>query len=130
MAYDQGLAERVREYFHSKKVRTEEKKMFGGLGFMVDNKMCIGVHSERLTVRVHPDATDRELKKKGVTVMEMRGKQMRGYMFVSTSVVSSDKELQYWLGEALEYNKEAKSSKKPVKKPMKEPVKSKAVKKK
>ncbi|HTL08719.1 MAG TPA: TfoX/Sxy family protein, partial [Chitinophagaceae bacterium] len=65
MAYDQQLANRVRECIAATTDKIEEKKMFGGLCFMVNGKMCVGVESKRLMLRLDPTLTDSLLEKEG-----------------------------------------------------------------
>ena len=115
MAYDEGLAERVRSYFgHRRDV--EEKQMFSGLTFMVNGKMCVGVHTDKLMARIHPDETANALKQRGVRQMDFTGKPMKGYIFVSLSALDKDADLHHWLDMALAFNSEAKAAKKPMKK--------------
>lgn len=112
MAYNENLADRVRDIISLTHKITEEKKMFGGLCFMVNNKMCVGVEQERLMVRLDPAVYDQVMKKDGVKPMDFTGKIMKGYVFVDIDVLKSKKELSYWVNLALEFNKIAKSSKK------------------
>ena len=112
MAYDEKLADRIRELIAETHTNIEEKKMFGGLCFMVNDKMCVGVEQERLMVRLDPAKYEEVLEKEGCAPMDFTGKVMKGYVFVDTDVLSTRKQLQYWIGLALEYNKIAKASKK------------------
>jgi len=112
MAYDEKLADRVREIIaiHHKKVT--EKKMFGGLCFMVNDKMCVGVEKERLMVRLDPEKQDEVMEKEGCKPMDFTGKVMKGFVFVDIDALNTKKKLEYWMNLALEYNKKAKVSKK------------------
>ena len=112
MAYDEKLADRVREIIavHHKKVT--EKKMFGGLCFMVNDKMCVGVEKERLMVRLDPEKQDEVMEKEGAKPMDFTGKVMKGFVFVDIEALNTKKKLEYWMNLALEYNKKAKASKK------------------
>ena len=112
MAYDEKLADRIREMIAETHKNIEEKKMFGGLCFMVNDKMCVGVEQERLMVRLDPAKYDEVLEKEGCRPMDFTGKVMKGYVFVDTDVLRTKKQLQYWINLALEYNKIAKASKK------------------
>ena len=116
MSYDEKLADRVRELIAATHHITEEKKMFGGLCFMVNNKMCIGVESERIMVRLDPALSDEVLEKDGCSPMDFTGKVMKGYVFVDSDVLKTNKQLNYWVQLALEYNPIAKASKKKTKK--------------
>lgn len=112
MAYNEKLADRVREMITLTHRITEEKKMFGGLCFMVNDKMCVGVEKERLMVRLDPERTEEVMEKEGCKPMDFTGKIMKGYVFVDAGVLNTKKKLEYWMKLALEYNKLAKSSKK------------------
>jgi TfoX/Sxy family transcriptional regulator of competence genes len=112
MAYDEKLADRVREIAAQSHKNIEEKKMFGGLCFMVNDKMCVGVEKERLMLRIDPEKYDEVIEKEGCSPMDFTGKPMKGFVFVDKDVLRAKKQLQYWVGLALEYNKMAKPSKK------------------
>ena len=112
MAYNEKLADRVREIISAVQKNIEEKKMFGGLCFMVNDKMCVGVENERLLVRLDPAVYDEALDKEGCKPMEFTGKSMKGFVFVDIDALTTKKKLEYWIHLALEYNKIAKPSKK------------------
>lgn len=112
MAYNEKLADRVRELIAPTHKITEEKKMFGGLCFMVNGKMCIGVEQERLMVRFNPELYDEVMEKEGCNPMDFTGKVMKGYVFVDIEALNTKKKLEYWVKLALDYNKIAKASKK------------------
>lgn len=112
MAYDEKLADRVRELIAEEHKDVEEKKMFGGLCFMVDDKMCVGVEKDRLMVRLDPAKYDEAMEREGAKPMDFTGKVMKGFLFVDIDAVNTKKKLQYWIDLALEYNKVAKASKK------------------
>lgn len=112
MAYDEKLAARVAEILLTKTAKIEEKKMFGGLCFMVNDKMCVGVESNRLMVRLDPKHYEIVMKEKGCEPMNFTGKIMKGYVFVATDVLKNNKQLQYWIDLAIEFNSIAKASKK------------------
>ncbi|HET6996835.1 MAG TPA: TfoX/Sxy family protein [Chitinophagaceae bacterium] len=114
MAYNEKLADRTREIIAQTHRNIEEKKMFGGLCFMVNDKMCIGVEKERLMIRLDPARYDEVMEKEGCAPMDFTGKVMKGYVFVSEDVLKTKKQLEYWVKLALEYNKIAKSSRKAV----------------
>ena len=112
MAFDELLADRINQALKSKKVKFEEKKMFGGLCFMVDEKMCVGINKNDLMARIDPDVYEKVLKEKGAREMDFTGRPMKGYIFVDANGVDKDSALNYWLDLALEFNPKAKSSKK------------------
>ena len=112
MAYNEKLADRTREIIALTHKNVEEKKMFGGLCFMVNDKMCVGVEKERLMVRLDPARYDEVMEKEGCKPMNFTGKIMKGYVFVDVDVLNRKKELEYWIKLALDFNKKAKASKK------------------
>ncbi len=112
MAYNEKLADRTREIIAVTHKNIEEKKMFGGLCFMVNNKMCVGVEKERIMVRLDPEKYDEVMEKEGCEPMNFTGKIMKGFVFVNADVLNTKKKLEYWVNLALEYNKIAKASKK------------------
>jgi TfoX/Sxy family transcriptional regulator of competence genes len=112
MAFNEKMADRVRELIAETQKNIEEKKMFGGLCFMVNDKMCVGVESERLMVRIDPNKYEEAMEKEGCRPMDFTGKVMKGFVFVDIDVLSTRKKLGYWVELALEYNKVAKASKK------------------
>src|ERR1044071_1495976 len=116
MAFNEKLADRTREIISVTHKKIEEKRMFGGLCFMVNDKMCVGVEKERLMLRLNPEIYDEVMEKEGCMAMDFTGKVMRGYVFVDQEVLKSRKQLEYWVKLALDYNKIAKASKKPAKK--------------
>lgn len=111
MAFDETLSNRIREEL-ADAPSVEEKLMFGGICFMVNDKMCIGVVKDEMMCRIGPDAYEEALEKNGVSEMKFSGKPMAGYVFVAKDVLASKKELRYWVNLCLEYNVLAKSSKK------------------
>jgi TfoX/Sxy family transcriptional regulator of competence genes len=90
----------------------EEKKMFGGLCFMVNGKMCVGVEQERLMVRLDPAIYEKVMDRPGCKPMDFTGRLMKGYVFVNAEVLNKKPELEFWIKTALDYNKIAKASKK------------------
>ena len=111
MAYNEQFADRVRATLvHQDDV--EEKKMMGGLTFMVNGKMCVGIVKDELMVRLNPDIHEEMIEKNGCRTMDFTAKPMKGYVFVEQVALESEKELAYWVSLALEYNPIAKASKK------------------
>lgn len=111
MGYNERLAERVRVSF-KRLPRVEEKKMMGGLTFMLNGKMCVGVLKDDLMVRLDPAVYDAALKRKGCREMTFTGKPMRGFVFVESEGLKTGRDLDYWVGLALRFNRKAKASKK------------------
>jgi TfoX/Sxy family transcriptional regulator of competence genes len=112
MSYNEKFADKIREIISLSHKNIEEKKMFGGLCFMVNDKMCVGVESERLMIRLDPEKYDEVIEKEGCSPMDFTGKVMKGFVFVDLSALTTKKKLEYWLDLALEYNKIARPSKK------------------
>ncbi|OGU36403.1 MAG: RNA methyltransferase [Ignavibacteria bacterium GWB2_35_6b] len=112
MAYNETLAERIRIVLMKKKVKPVEKKMMGGLCFMVDDKMCVGVIKDNMMIRIDPDIYEEALTKKGCREMDFTGRPMKGFAFVEQEGILFDKDLEYWIKLCLDFNPKAKSSKK------------------
>ena len=115
MAYNEKLADRIRELLAEANVNVYEKKMFSGLSFLVDDKLCVSVAgNDRILVRLSPADYEEAVEKNGVELEPMlrNGKAMKGYVYVSNNILSTDKELKYWVDRALAFNPIAKSSKK------------------
>ncbi len=111
MAFNDELAGRVRELLKDEPNVTE-KRMFGGLAFLVNDKMCINVGGDNLMCRFDPLLKKELAAKKGYEPTIMKGREMSGYCDVNPEGTTSEKDLKYWVDLCLEYNKVAKSSKK------------------
>jgi TfoX/Sxy family transcriptional regulator of competence genes len=96
MAYDEHLAERIRGVLRGRDNVTE-RKMFGGIAFMIDGNMAVGVTRDELMVRVGPDAHDEAVAQPHVRVMDMGNRPMRGMINVAPAGVESDAELARWV---------------------------------
>ena len=112
MAYNEKLAEMTRALISLTHKKVEEKRMFGGLCFMVNDKMCVGVEKERLMIRLNTAKYGEAIEQEGCQLMDFTGKIMSGFVFVDADVLNTKKKLEYWIKLALEYNKIAKVSKK------------------
>jgi hypothetical protein len=110
MAFDERLAQRVRASFNARDVDFEEKKMMGGLCFMVNGKMCVGIEKDRLMARIDPAIYEEALVRKGCVPMDFTGRPMRGFVFVNPEGTKSSRDLGSWLALALEFNPRAASS--------------------
>ncbi len=111
MAYDTFLAERIRIKLQEKKVAFDEKKMMGGICFLVDDKMCMGVVHNNLMARIDPEIYEDALKKKGSRKMDFTGRPMKGFVFVEPEGIDFDSDLSDWIQLCLDFNPKAKSSK-------------------
>ena len=112
MAYDEHLADRLRANLKENRTSFEEKKMFGGICYMVDEKMCLGVINDDLMIRINPKDQNNFLLEKGCRPMDFAKRPMKGFLYVSPEGVDMDSDLDKWVKRCLEYNPIAKSSKK------------------
>ncbi len=111
MAYNEDLARRIRERLE-KIPRVVEKEMMGGLAFMYNGKMCIGVIQDEVMCRIDPELYETSLEKTGCRPMDFTGKPMKGWIMIAEDVMRSKKNFDYWIELALDFNKKAKPSKK------------------
>jgi hypothetical protein len=102
MAYSEELANRVRVFAKVGPTVTE-KKMFGGLAFMLNGNMFCGITENSLMARVGPGQYDVSLAKPHVRVMDFTGRIMKGYVYVDPGGIAADRELQYWVELCAEY---------------------------
>lgn len=112
MAYNEFLADRIRQVLVEKRVQSQERKMMGGLCFMVDDKMFIGITKNNLMARINPDIYEQSLQKKGCKEMNFTGRPMKGFVFIEPEGIDLDEDLEYWIQLCLDFNPLAKSSKK------------------
>jgi len=83
----------------------EEKKMFGGITFTVRGKMCVSVGKDRFMFRIDPAIHDAMVARKGCRTVVMKGREYKGYVYVNAEAASSERELNEWIGLALDYNR-------------------------
>jgi TfoX/Sxy family transcriptional regulator of competence genes len=102
MAYDEGLADRIRSQL-GRQSGLSERKMFGGIGFMIGGNMVAGVSGDDLMLRIGPERHDEALSRPGARVFDMTGRPMKGWLLVSRSAVSTDDSLTSWLDDALDF---------------------------
>lgn len=114
MAYDELLTERMRGDLVAMRTKFVEKKMFGGLAFMVKDRMCCGIVRDDLMVRVTDARYEEVLKMPHAREMDFTGKPMRGFVYVSEEGTSNTRSLQKWLKMGVEFAMTAE--KKPKKK--------------
>jgi TfoX/Sxy family transcriptional regulator of competence genes len=100
MAFDQGLAQRLREQLAATGGVTE-KQMFGGLAFLVDGNMCVGVIGEELIARIGLDATETALQRPGSRLFDFTGRPMKGWITVAPDALEDDDALAAWIDDAL-----------------------------
>lgn len=112
MAYNIELADRIRNSLASHtNLKIEEKKMFRGLTFMVNGKMCVSVSNENLMCRFDPNLQHEIVEKVGFQSMTMKGRDYRGYCYVKKIGYKAKKDFEYWLNLCLDFNDKAKASK-------------------
>ena len=102
MAYDEGLAQRIRES-SALPAGATEKRMFGGIAFMVNDFMTVGISDDKLMARVGPDNYERALKRPHATKMDFTGKPMRGYVFVNAPGIEDDDALAQWISDCVAF---------------------------
>ena len=118
MPYDEFMADRICQYMDNHKVNYFTKKMFGGLCFMVEEKMCCALvyskkrNTEFLMARAGEEVMNEALQKEGAHGSEFVGRQMKGYVHITPEGYDTDEDLEYWLSLCLAYNPHAKASKK------------------
>lgn len=111
MAQNEILTERVRAALAHHPAVTE-KKMFRGVAFLVDDKLCLSAGDDELMLQFDPAITDDVFKKPGVRPMIMKGRMLKGYAYVKEAELKTEMQLSYWITLALDYNPIAKGSKK------------------
>jgi len=97
MAYDSGLAQRVREAL-AQQAGITEKKMFGGLAFLLDGKMFVGISGSALMARVGPASYTQALAQPHVRPMDFTGRPLTGYVYIDPPALHSDADLAAWVG--------------------------------
>lgn len=111
MPYNEQLANRIREQLQDIP-HVRELAMMGGLAFMVNDKMCVGVMKDEMMCRIDPERREEALEKTGCREMDFTGRPMKSMVFVDETGMRSQKDFAYWINLCLEYNPKAKASKK------------------
>jgi hypothetical protein len=102
MAYDENLAQRIRQVL-AKQPGLVENKMFGGVGFMVHGNMACGVHKDKLIVRVGPEGHDAAMAMPHTLPFDITGRAMKGWVMVSTDGFTAEPDLEAWVNEGVEF---------------------------
>ncbi|MDD9893276.1 MAG: TfoX/Sxy family protein [Gammaproteobacteria bacterium] len=102
MPYNEELAARVAKNM-TEVPGMVEKKMFGGIGYMIDGNMSIGTHRDALMVRVGLEAYEDCLAQPGARVMDFTGRVMKGWVTVPVGYAETDEQVQYWIRRSLEF---------------------------
>jgi hypothetical protein len=117
MAYDEYLAERIERILMDRKANFYQKAMMGGLVFMVEEKMFIGIvrdkktKEDRIMARIGEEAQVIYSKREGCRAMEFTGRPMKGFVFVYPEGYDLEEDLEFWVDLALAFNPQAKRSK-------------------
>ena len=104
MAFDESLASRIRDTLARRK-GVQEKKMFGGVGFLLNGNMLVGVWKDSLIVRLGPDEGDEALKEPHVKEFDITGRPMKGWVLVEREGVEGDEQLGGWIERATKFVK-------------------------
>ena len=102
MAYDEGLAERIRGAL-DEQPGVSEKRMFGGVAFLVKGHMSVGIVQDKLMVRVGPESSDRVLRERHARRMDFTGRPMKGFVYIVPSGYETDTDLQRWVDLGVSY---------------------------
>ena len=102
MPYSKLLADRIRHHLGCHK-GFEEKKMFGGVGFLLDGNMCVGVWKESLVARLGPDQAARALKEPYVGEFDITGRPMKGWVLIAPEGLDPDRQLNAWIERAMSF---------------------------
>ena len=113
MAFNEKISDKIREALSKlSKVKVEEKYMFGGVCYMVNGKMCIGVVKDEMMCRIDPEKQEEALSRRGCRPMDFTKKPMKGYVYVNEDGIKNKKDFDRWINMCLEFNSFAKASKK------------------
>ncbi len=114
MAYNVTLADRIAEKLYELEINFHEKKMFGGIAFMINDKMCIGVVKDEMMLRVMDNHYEKLMEENHVNPMQFTGKTMKGFLFIELPAYKNDKDLLKWLNYGIEFGEKGivKSKKK------------------
>ena len=118
MAYDENLSKIIHDTLVVLEQDFVEKKMFGGIAFMIDEKMACGIVKDELMIRIMPERYEAALAKPEARDMDFTGRPMKGFLFVSQEGLQTTAEIKEWLRLGIEFAE--KTEKKPKKKPKKE----------
>ncbi len=102
MAFDEALAARVRGVLSGTE-GLAEKRMFGGVAFLVNGNMCCGVHDDELILRLDPVEAEQALRERHVRAFDMTGRPMKGWLLIGPGGVATDIDLSSWVGRGLDF---------------------------
>ncbi len=102
MVYSQSLAERIRQLVRHRRGVTE-KKMFGGVGFLLDGNMLVGVWRNSLIARLGPEQASEALDKPDVVEFDITGRPMKGWVMIEPDAIDTDEQLRTWIQRAMDF---------------------------
>jgi len=102
MAYDEKLAARIQKAL-GKRRGLVAKQMFGGIAFLLNGNMCVGIHKDELIVRLDPDETEAALAKPHTRVFDLTGRPLKGWILVAPKGIANDAQLAKWIAIAATY---------------------------
>ncbi|MDD4971230.1 MAG: TfoX/Sxy family protein [Paludibacter sp.] len=109
MSINENLTSRVREAL-SKESSVEEKRMFSGITFMVNDKMCISVGDDRIMCRIDPEIHEEAIKRKASRTVIKKGREYKGYVYIQEEGLKTKEDFEYWITLALAFNKKVKAA--------------------
>lgn len=112
MAYNEYLQERIETVLNEKKIRFEARKMMGGLCFMIDDKMCIGIINNNLMARVGRENYEALIEHEYARPMDFTKRPMKGYLIIAPEGIDYAVDLEFWIQKCLDFNPLAVASKK------------------
>jgi hypothetical protein len=102
MVYDEKLTNRIRKILSERK-EFVEKKMFGGISFILEGNMCCGVEKNNLVIRVGPMNYEKALEEPHARPMDFTGRPLRGFVYISPEGYKKDEDLEKWVMRAVEF---------------------------
>ncbi|GAB3923410.1 TfoX/Sxy family protein [Mucilaginibacter myungsuensis] len=110
MPYDETMVNRVREIIADRTDKVEERAMFGGLAFLVDDKLCVAVKTDKIFARLAPEVYEAVVDKEGISLMKRGNTAMKGYVYIDFDMLQNQTQLERWVGSALDFNPLAERS--------------------
>jgi TfoX/Sxy family transcriptional regulator of competence genes len=121
MAYNESLAQRLKALIETDR-KLQEKKMFGGIAFLLNGNMCCGVHGDEVILRVDPEKYEMLLSRPNVREFDMTGRPIKGWLMLERAGWSKSKALGFWIEEAVGYAAGLKRKKRSPKRRVRRPL--------
>jgi len=102
VVYSESLASRIRQTLAGRRGITE-KKMFGGIGFLLNGNMCVGVSQTSLIVRLGPEQADEARRQPNVVEFDVAGRPLKGWVMIEAEGIDTDEQLTAWIQQAVEF---------------------------